>query len=82
MEKYVQATVEFVLEGIEDDQITKKLKQTVPYTNLNMVTQLCYLLEALLKEEKNITDTAVLEAVFVFSMVRVTIRFSGGRDVA
>jgi dynein heavy chain len=59
MDKYVISCVEFVLEGIEDDVITRKLKQTVPHTNLNMVTQLCNLLEALLTEDKNIQDPQV-----------------------
>lgn len=59
MEKYVQPCVDFVLEGIEDDQITKRLKQAVPHTNLNMVTQLCNLLQTLLQEEKKIQDPQV-----------------------
>ncbi|KAK3269901.1 Dynein heavy chain cytoplasmic, partial [Cymbomonas tetramitiformis] len=69
MDKYVKPTVEFILEGIEDEQIGKKITQTIPYTNLNMCRQLTNMLEALLKEERKISDPQVLEAVYVFCMV-------------
>jgi dynein heavy chain len=69
LDKYVQPTVDFVLEGIEDDQIGRRLRQTVPHTNLNMVTQLCTMLDILLTEERAVADAQVFEAVFVFCMV-------------
>ena len=49
-DKYIAPMIDFCLEGIEEDQITRKLKQTIPQTNLNLVTQLCNMLECLLTE--------------------------------
>lgn len=54
MEKYVQKCIEFVLEGVTDDTITKPLQQTIPLTNLNMATQLCTLLEVILGDGKQV----------------------------
>ncbi|CAF4841586.1 unnamed protein product, partial [Rotaria magnacalcarata] len=33
-----------------------KLKQIIPLTNLNMTSQLCYMLESLLQPYENISD--------------------------
>eukprot|EP00899_Mesostigma_viride_P018540 jgi/Mesvir1/26688/Mv20468-RA.1 len=66
--KYVQATLDFVLEGMEEDVISRRLKQTVPMTNLNMVTQLCTMLQAMLTDERNVSDPQAIESVFVFCL--------------
>jgi len=55
-DKYVPPTVDYVLAGLVDGVITRKLRQIIPRTNLNMVTQLCHLLAAILNDEKNISD--------------------------
>ncbi|XP_076006843.1 dynein axonemal heavy chain 10 [Genypterus blacodes] len=47
-EKYVHSTVEMILDGIVDGKRGQKLKTIVPQTDLNMVTQLSLMLDALL----------------------------------
>lgn len=47
-QKYVPACIDFVLEGLVMGELTKPLMQTIPLTNLNMVRQLCNMLEAIL----------------------------------
>eukprot|EP00898_Chlorokybus_atmophyticus_P006649 jgi/Chlat1/6986/Chrsp56S00523 len=63
-DKYANPCIDFVLEGLEDDIIGKRLRQTIPQTNLNMITQLCVMLEGILTEER-----AVLEAIFIFCVI-------------
>lgn len=60
MEKYVKPCVDYILEGIVENEITSPLQQTIPLTNLNMVTQLCSLIEAILKEDVKMTTKQVL----------------------
>jgi len=38
-EKYAEPAVEWVLEGVDGDELVKRPKQSVPRTNLNMITQ-------------------------------------------
>lgn len=54
-EKYAVACIDWVCEGLDGADLVKKPAQTVPHTNLNMVMQLCNLLEA------NITDHAKMQ---------------------
>eukprot|EP00731_Ephydatia_muelleri_P035324 Em0114g8a len=46
--KYVPSCILIILEGIVDGRQGEKLKAIVPQTNLNLVSQLCYMLDALL----------------------------------
>ena len=50
--KYVDKCIDFCIEGIEGEFIGKAPNQTIPQTNLNLVTQLCNMLECLLVETK------------------------------
>lgn len=59
MDKYVKRCIDFVLEGIADDVITMPLQQTIPLTNLNMVTQLCILLEVILVDDTTVCNPTV-----------------------
>jgi dynein heavy chain len=68
-DKYMVKCVEFCLEGIDDGVIGKLLSQTIPQTNLNMVTQCCNMLECLLTDDRKITDPTVIEATFIFCLV-------------
>ncbi|KAL3856163.1 hypothetical protein ACJMK2_010948 [Sinanodonta woodiana] len=61
-EKYVPTLIDMVIEGILDGRQGEKMKTILPLTNLNMVTQLAYTLDALL--EKELSDPAELEALF------------------
>ena len=52
-EKYVPKCIDFVLEGVVEDEITERPVQCIPISNLNMVKQLCVLLDALIVSPKN-----------------------------
>ncbi|XP_067660223.1 dynein axonemal heavy chain 10-like [Haliotis asinina] len=65
-DKYVPCLIDMVVEGIVDGKQQEKLKTIVPLTNLNMVTQLSMMLNALLV--KDIPDPAELEAIFLTSL--------------
>ncbi|XP_043925694.1 dynein axonemal heavy chain 10 [Protopterus annectens] len=62
-EKYVPQCIEMILEGIVDGRQGEKLKTIVPQIDLNMVTQLAMMLDALL--EKEVEDPNVLECYFL-----------------
>lgn len=59
MAKYVSGCIDYVLEGLIDNELTKPLLQTIPLTNLNMVTQLCNMLEVILTEDTDIRNPQV-----------------------
>ncbi|KAE8635010.1 hypothetical protein XENTR_v10002490 [Xenopus tropicalis] len=65
-EKYVPHCIEMIVEGITDGKQGEKLKTIVPQTDLNMVTQLSTMLDALL--EKEVDDADVLECYFIEAM--------------
>jgi dynein heavy chain len=52
-EKYVPQCISLILEGIQDGRQGEKLKTILPVTNLNLVTQLCYMLDALLMDSSS-----------------------------
>lgn len=51
-EKYVPPCISLILEGIEGGRQGEKLRSILPLTNLNLITQLCYMLDALLPTPK------------------------------
>ncbi|CAF4691617.1 unnamed protein product, partial [Rotaria sp. Silwood1] len=55
-DKFVPPLITLILEGIIDGKQGDKLKQIIPLTNLNMTSQLCYMLESLLQPYENISD--------------------------
>ncbi|XP_041585454.1 dynein heavy chain 10, axonemal isoform X1 [Vulpes lagopus] len=62
-EKYVPSLMDMIVEGIVDGRQGEKLKTIVPQTDLNMVTQLTKMLDALLEGE--IEDPDLLECYFL-----------------
>ncbi|XP_048641449.1 dynein axonemal heavy chain 10 isoform X3 [Marmota marmota marmota] len=62
-EKYVPYLMDVIVEGIVDGRQGEKLKTIVPQTDLNMVTQLAKMLDALLEGE--IEDPDLLECFFL-----------------
>ncbi|XP_055003053.1 dynein axonemal heavy chain 10 [Sorex araneus] len=62
-EKYVPYLMEVIVEGIVDGRQGEKLKTIVPQTDLNMVTQLSRMLDALL--DGDIEDIDLLECYFL-----------------
>ncbi|KAM3610556.1 uncharacterized protein V6R79_005609 [Siganus canaliculatus] len=62
-EKYVHNAIAMIIEGIVDSKQGTKLKTVVPQTDLNMVTQLCMTLDALLESKDSSAE--VLECYFL-----------------
>ncbi|CAG5923192.1 unnamed protein product [Menidia menidia] len=62
-EKYVHSSIDMIVDGIVDGKQDQKLETVVPQTDLNMVTQLCLTLDALLENENN--NAEVLECYFL-----------------
>uniref|UniRef100_A0A4W6GCG3 Dynein axonemal heavy chain 10 n=1 Tax=Lates calcarifer TaxID=8187 RepID=A0A4W6GCG3_LATCA len=62
-EKYVHSSIDMIVDGIVDGKQGQKLKTVVPQTDLNMVTQLCMTLDALLESESSSVE--VLECYFL-----------------
>ncbi|KAL6114194.1 dnah10 [Pungitius sinensis] len=62
-EKYVHSSIDMIVDGIVDGKQVEKLKTVVPQTDLNMVTQLCMTLDALLETESS--RDQVLECYFL-----------------
>ncbi|KAK2902109.1 hypothetical protein Q8A73_011855 [Channa argus] len=61
--KYVDSSIDMIIDGVVDGKQGQELKTIIPQTDLNMVTQLCLTLDALLQSE-GITDE-VLECYFL-----------------
>ncbi len=57
--KYAAPAVDYVLEGVDAGELVQKLKLSIPVTNLNLITQLCHLLETLLLDSGHYTDPNV-----------------------
>ncbi|KAF7665535.1 hypothetical protein LDENG_00140280 [Lucifuga dentata] len=62
-EKYVPSTVDMIVDGIVAGKQGKKLRTIVPQTDLNMVTQLSLMLDALLATET--ASAKILECFFL-----------------
>ncbi|PNH08033.1 Dynein-1-alpha heavy chain, flagellar inner arm I1 complex [Tetrabaena socialis] len=68
-EKYAVPAVDWILEGIDGEELVRRPKQAVPVTSLNMVTQLCNLLHATINDHPRMSDPQILEALFIFCTV-------------
>ncbi|XP_021370512.1 dynein heavy chain 10, axonemal-like isoform X1 [Mizuhopecten yessoensis] len=62
-DKYVPSLIDMVIEGVMDGKLGDKMKTIIPLTNLNLVTQLSNMLDALLVKENLESDE--LEAYFL-----------------
>jgi len=63
-EKYVPLCVDMICEGIVEGRLGQRLKGVIPLTNLNLVTQLTKMLDALLGAEEQ-EDPHILESLFL-----------------
>lgn len=68
-EKYAVPSVDWILEGIDGEELVRRPKQAVPVTNLNMITQLCNLLNATITDHPRMSDPQILEAIFIFCTI-------------
>ncbi|CAF1153283.1 unnamed protein product [Adineta ricciae] len=55
-DKFVPPLITLILEGVIDGKQGEKLKQIIPLTNLNMTSQLCYMLDSLLQPYENTSE--------------------------
>ncbi|EDQ84603.1 uncharacterized protein MONBRDRAFT_39235 [Monosiga brevicollis MX1] len=67
-DKYIPASIDRILDGLDEEQAVARLRCIIPQTNLNMVAQLCNLLTAQLPATGEM-ETEVLEAVFQSSII-------------
>eukprot|EP00818_Percolomonas_sp_WS_P004801 CAMPEP_0117449454 /NCGR_PEP_ID=MMETSP0759-20121206/7954_1 /TAXON_ID=63605 /ORGANISM="Percolomonas cosmopolitus, Strain WS" /LENGTH=4456 /DNA_ID=CAMNT_0005241931 /DNA_START=311 /DNA_END=13681 /DNA_ORIENTATION=- len=69
-EHYVNRALDFVLEGVEPDgTISRPVNLILPVTRINMVTQLCTIVESLLPSLEKIREEKELECVFLFCLM-------------
>ncbi|XP_075256614.1 dynein axonemal heavy chain 10-like [Convolutriloba macropyga] len=65
-DKYVPGLIAFIIEGIVDGRQGEPIKPIIPLTDLNLVIQLCQMLDAIVP--KDVQDPAELEMYFVEAM--------------
>ena len=63
-EKYVPLCVDMIVEGVVEGRLGQRLKGVIPLTNLNLVTQLIKMLDALLAPDE-LEDPLELESLFM-----------------
>ncbi|KAF8569239.1 hypothetical protein P879_02503 [Paragonimus westermani] len=66
-DKYIPPVLDRIVEGVLDGKQVERLRRVIPLTNLNLLTQFCYLLDCLLKVDES-TDVAHIEATFLFCL--------------
>lgn len=64
-DKYVPPCIELIMEGIVDGRPGEKLRMIIPLTDLNMVTQLTFMLDALLPGSDTTVGPTLLECFFL-----------------
>lgn len=68
--RYVDRCIARIIEGkLEEDNFTEPLGMAVHRTGLNMVTQLCTMMDILLPTDGSHTDVEYIEPLFVFAML-------------
>jgi len=67
--KYVPPCINLIFEGIDEEAIDKPLQQILNRTDLNLVVQLCKLVESFLVDEDAAQDPDHLEFMFIFCLV-------------
>ena len=65
--KYVPKSIDLILTGLLDGDMGQKLEQVIPIKNIDMVKQLCSLLDAFMTAE--FSDKLDFENMFVFCMM-------------
>ena len=65
--KYVPKSIDMILTGVVDGEMGQKLQQVIPITNIDMVKQLCSLLDAFLT--KDIVEAVDVEAIYIYCVI-------------
>lgn len=68
-EKYIPQIIDRIYEGQEGEELVAPLEFISPRTNLNLVQQLCNIVDSLLPEENPPEEFDQLEKIFIFSLV-------------
>jgi len=66
-DKYVSKCIDYVLMGMVDGEMGMKLRQVIPITNIDMVKQLCSVIDAFLPDELN--DNMEIEYMYIFCLI-------------
>ncbi len=66
---YVPPLINFILEGVYEEEVSKPLEFIVVRTDLNLVTQLCKLIDSLVKAPEAYQDPDQIEHMLVFCLV-------------
>lgn len=54
-----QSCIDWVVEGVDGDDLVRRPKMSIPLTKLNMVTQLCHLLDTSISDHPRMQDPQV-----------------------
>lgn len=67
--RYVDKCVKRILEGVANDEILAPLVNSTPRTGLNMVKQLCTMLEVMIPKENTPQEADLLDNLYIFSVL-------------
>ncbi len=70
--KYVPPIMDRIFEGVNGEELVPPLRFITPRTNLNLVTQLCNLIEAILPDKEHdppLSDIVELEHLYLFCLI-------------
>jgi dynein heavy chain len=67
--RYVDKCVQRILEGVSNDEIVAPLVNSTPRTGLNMVKQLCTMLDVMIPRENTPQEADQLDNLYIFSVL-------------
>lgn len=65
--KYCPQSIDLILTGVVDGEMGRKLQQVIPITSIDMIKQLCSLLDAFYA--RDIEDAGDVEAVYIYCLM-------------
>ena len=66
-EKYVPVSIDMILAGLVDGEMGEKLRQVIPIKNIDMVKQLCSVLDAFLPTD--VVDASDVEMMYIYCVM-------------
>jgi dynein heavy chain len=67
--RYIDKLIRRIIEGATDDEILAPLSQATPRTGLNLVKQLCTMIDLMLPTENTPQEPDLLENMYIFCIV-------------
>ena len=61
-DKYADCCIDWILEGVDGEELVKRPRQTIPITNLQMIKQLSSMLESTIGTSGTVGDPQVMNA--------------------